>query len=200
MAAEEAVQQIHGLNIFQNQDLNDKNMKNVKRRIRDSVTLTFGILIISTSCLRRVENRIPLLQDRIMDRADLLSENQEDSIFSLIKELDVSLGPQIAVLTVDSLNGEDIETLAWRTADEIGLGRTTFRDGILICVSKRDQSIRISIDKGLKRIVGDDSAKFINTKIIIPEFRDDNYFLGLYKGVSHLKKSIEREPELIGKM
>lgn len=70
----------------------------------------------------------------------------------------------------------------------------------MICVAKKDQVIRISIDEGLKKIISDDSAKFINTHIIIPEFKSDNYFLGLYNGVNYLKKSIERQPELIGSM
>lgn len=157
-------------------------------------------IVTCISCLRRVENKIPLLQNRILDKADLLSEAQEDSLFYLIKELDISLGPQIAILTVDSLSGEDIEKLAWRIADEIHLGRYTFKDGIIICVSEKDQLLRISVDKGLKKIVSDDLAKFTNNEIIIPEFRNDNYFLGLYKGVNFLKKSIEEKPELIGKM
>lgn len=157
-------------------------------------------LMTNISCLRRADDKIPEVQNRILDKANILNVAQKDSLFSLIKELDISLGPQIAIMTVDSLNGEDIEKLCWRIADEIKLGRATFKDGVMICVAKKDQVIRISIDEGLKKIISDDSAKFINTHIIIPEFKSDNYFLGLYNGVNYLKKSIERQPELIGSM
>jgi len=160
------------------------------------------VLLIAffNSCLKRIENGTPDIKDRIIDRVDMLSKSEEDSLFNLIRELDVEYGPQIAVLIVDSLNREDIQDLAWKTADKIKLGRRTFADGIIICVSVRDQLVRITIDKGLVKIVPDDSAKFINNDIMIPEFKNANYFLGLYSGISYLKKLIEDRPELIGKM
>ena len=77
-------------------------------------------------------------EHRIMDEADLLTSQQEDSIFTIIQDLEKNIGSQIAVLTIISLNGEKIEERSLQTAEKMGLGRAKYDDGILVTVAVDD--------------------------------------------------------------
>ena len=59
----------------------------------------------------------------VADNAFLLTDEQESKLVEQIKGLEKEIGSQIAILTIDSLNGENIDSFSLRTADELRLGR-----------------------------------------------------------------------------
>jgi uncharacterized protein len=137
-------------------------------------------------------------EHRIMDEAELLTDPQEDTIFSLIKDLEKDIGSQIAVLTIVSLNGEKIEEFSLKTANKIGVGRAEYDDGILITVAVADKQLRIEVGLGLEKIIRDEIASRIVREIIAPQFKEGDYFNGIKQGVETIKKLIEENKQLIG--
>jgi uncharacterized protein len=136
--------------------------------------------------------------DRVIDRANILSETAEDSIFSVIQDLENNVGPQIAVLTIETLNGEDINKFSLRTANEMNLGRKFVRDGLLLTFALNEGLIRIEVGAGLDKILKDEIALKISREEIVPPFRNGKYGEGLYNGVRRIKSMIEQNDNLIG--
>jgi len=161
-----------------------------------SIFILIGGVIFS--CIKKEENVSPTLDNRIRDEAGILSASQKDSLFASIENLEVSFGPEIGIVIVDSLKGESIEEFSLRIASEFIVGRRDFKDGILICVAMKNKKIRIDAGKGLSKIITDDTLKLINRQDVAPMFKKGEYFKGLYIGVNHLKALIQKNKERIG--
>ena len=133
-----------------------------------------------------------------MDQADLLTGQQEDSLFASIQDLEKNIGSQIAVLTISSLNGEKIEEYSLRVAEKSRFGREKYDDGILITVAHNDRQMRIEVGYGLEKIITDDMAARIIREQMAPRFANTDYFNGIKAGVETLKALIEDNNHLIG--
>ena len=137
-------------------------------------------------------------EHRIIDEAELLTSQQEDSIFNIIQDLEKNIGSQIAVLTIISLNGEKIEERSLQTAEKMGLGRAKYNDGILVTVAVDEKQMRIEVGYGLEKIIKDEIAARINREIMSPRFRKGDYFNGIKEGVEKIKNLIEENKQLVG--
>ena len=83
-------------------------------------------------------------------------------------------------------------------ADSLRLGRSTHNDGLLITVSFFDRRARIEVGTGLENIIKDEIAAEIIREDMAPRFREENYGLGIYIGVSRIAKLIRTNEILIG--
>jgi uncharacterized membrane protein YgcG len=154
------------------------------------------LCILVISCGQKEET---VVHDYVNDNARLLSDPQIDALTEEIRELENSIGSQIVILTIDSLNGQKVEEYSLNIANEWQIGRKDYDDGILITVAKRDRKIRIEVGYGLERIVRDEIAASIIEDHMAPRFREENYFDGLQAAVRELKNLIKANKNLIGK-
>jgi len=113
--------------------------------------------------------------NRIFDNADLLTSSQEDSIFYLIENLDKEIGSQIAIITIDTLNGVGINEYSINQIEKLDLGRDKQKDGLLITVAHKDHSMRIEVGYGLERIIKDEISGRINRNVMAPKFREGKF-------------------------
>ena len=87
----------------------------------------FGLLI---SCgVDKSNSTLSKVQNEIIDKADILTSKQEDSVSQVIRRLREDIGSEIAVLTIDSLGGQNLEQFSLRMADSLRIGRATHNDG-----------------------------------------------------------------------
>jgi uncharacterized protein len=147
-----------------------------------------------------MENLNPRLDERIVDDAKLFTDQEKDSLFNLIREVSLNIGPQIGIATVDYLSNESIEQYSLRMIDKMKLGRKSYMDGLLFAISKNDKLIRIDVGNGLRRIISDENAEWINRELIAPKFKQDLYFEGMLNGLNYAKKLIEDNKALVGKI
>jgi len=135
------------------------------------------------------ENPVPRKPDRLVnDWADLLSSAEEEALENkLVAESD-STSTQIAILTIRQLNGFDIAQLSFKIGDAWGIGGPNQDNGVLILVSKDDREVFIATGKGMEGYITDVLAKRIIENIIIPDFRQGNYYLGLDEGTEAIIK------------
>ena len=159
--------------------------------------MTFLGLVIS--CNTPKENRSVDARENIFDHASLLTVQQKDSIAELIRGLEKRIGSQIAIFTIDTLNGENINEFSLRTAEKLHLGRPKFDDGILITVAIRNRQMRIEVGYGLEKIIKDEIAARIIREDMAPRFRQEDYSGGLKVTVQKVIKLIEENKELVGK-
>jgi uncharacterized protein len=168
-------------------------------RIR-AVIAVLSILSISSACKSNRTEEVSKVtkEQRIMDDGNLLTPEQEETIYALIQDLETNIGSQIAVLTLESLGGQPMNDLSTQIANEMHLGRKDYDDGVLIIVAARDHQMRIEVGLGLEKIINDDIAARINREDMGPRFREGDFFNGIKIGVEKIKDMIEENEQLVG--
>lgn len=156
--------------------------------------LVFILVFVTVSC----KNKETVEASYVNDWAHLLTEEQEDKLTEKIIELESSIGPQIAIITIDSLPGESIEEYSLRMANTLKIGREEYADGILITVAFLNRKIRIEVGYGLEKIIMDEIAARIIREDVAPQFRSENYYEGLSNAVSRITKLIKENKDLVG--
>jgi len=166
------------------------------------IVITIGLLSCNRDKqeVKQETSRERTKENRIFDKADLLTKNQEDSTFILIKDLEKNTGSQIAVITIDTLNGVDINEYSNREFEKLNLGRDLQKDGILLTVALKDKSVRIEVGYGLEKVIKDEIAARIIQNVLLPKFREAEYGQGIYNGVDTIKLLIEKNKDLVGQM
>lgn len=143
----------------------------------------------------RSDNKI---EERVIDGADLLSSAQEENIFKLIQGLEKSVGSQIAVVIINTLKGRDINQYSIQKSEDLSLGRDLYKDGVLITVAYQDRKTRIEVGYGLEKILKDEVTAQIIRQQMLPKFREQKVYEGIYESVSVIKKLIEENEALVG--
>lgn len=140
---------------------------------------------------RAQQQPVPELTGRVADRADILSDQTERALASLLAAHEDSTSNQVAVLTVSSLEGEPIEDFALRVARTWGLGTSEFDNGVLLVVAVEDRRMRIEVGYGLEGVLPDVVADRIIRHEMRTAFRKGDYDTGVMKGVQAILGTIE---------
>ena len=166
--------------------------------MRTSARLLLIVLpLIACSVGKDIDNGVRI-ENRIFDRADLMTPEQEDSVFSLISSLEADVGSQIGVVTIPGLKGKTIEQFSIRVADSLRLGRKTYNDGILISVALADRQMRIEVGTGLENVIKDEIAAQIIRDDMAPKFRQEKFAAGIYAGVDRICQLIRENGTHVG--
>lgn len=141
--------------------------------------VALALLGLSFSCADRKASDNPYsLQQRIIDHAEILTAEQEDSLITIMEDLELKIGPQIAILTVPTLDGEKIEEFSFNTFEATRLGRDKYNDGVLITIVYQDREMRIEVGTGLENILKDEIAAQILRDDIAPKFKEGSSDVG----------------------
>lgn len=140
---------------------------------------------------------LPALQQRVTDLTQTLTPEQQSQLEAKLAGFEQQKGSQIAVLMVPSTKPEEIEQYSIRVADAWKLGREKADDGVLVLVAKDDRKMRIEVGYGLEGAIPDLIAKRIITEIMVPSFRQGDFYGGINNVVEQLMRLIsgERLPE-----
>lgn len=179
-------------------------MKSIPRRRQNSppkgstgvasnlFVLFFIIHLFSASFLNALE--LPPLRGRVNDLAQLMPSERARNLEALLTRFEIETGHQIAVLTVPSLEGENIEDFSIRVAETWKLGKKGFDNGVILLVAKDDRKLRIEVGYGLEGVLPDALASRIIREVIVPRFRANDYAGGIEAGVEAIRKTIRGEP------
>jgi uncharacterized protein len=137
---------------------------------------------------------VPQLRGRVNDYAGVMQANQAQSLESQLAQLERDTGHQVAVLTIPTLNGEDIEGFSIRVAENWKLGKKGFDDGVILVVAVKDRKLRLEVGYGLEGLLPDAIAKRITADYIVPHFRSQDYSGGIVAGIGAVDKLLRKEP------
>ncbi|MDD6674796.1 MAG: TPM domain-containing protein [Lactimicrobium massiliense] len=82
--------------------------------------------------------------DRLIDMGEIVDESDEEELLAALDELSERQKLEVAIATVESLEGEDIGTMADDIYDRCNFGYGEDKDGVLLLVSKNDREWYIS--------------------------------------------------------
>jgi uncharacterized protein len=142
----------------------------------------------------RADVAVPPLAARVTDLTGTLTPAQRESLENELRAFEARKGSQIAVLIVPTTQPEAIEQYSIRVTDAWKLGRKGVDDGVLLLVAKDDRKLRIEVGYGLEGVIPDAIANRIVDEIIVPFFKQGDFYGGIHAGVNRLMRLIDGEP------
>ena len=150
------------------------------------------LFVFSAALLAQVA--VPALTSRVTDLTGTLSAQQRSALDERLAAFEARKGSQIAVLLVPTTEPEAIEQFGIRVAEQWKIGRKGVDDGAILIVAMKDRAVRIETGYGIEGALPDAVAKRIVDEIIVPRFKQNDYFGGIDAGVSRIISVIEGEP------
>ena len=129
---------------------------------------------------------IPRFRGYVNDEAGVISPSAESKIEEELRAFEQSDSTQIVILTVPSLEGENIEEFGIKVAEAWKIGQQQKDNGVLLIVSKQERKIRIEVGRGLEGKLTDLMAGRIIDQVIKPKFQQGDFDGGFRTGVSAL--------------
>jgi uncharacterized protein len=119
-------------------------------------TATFAVIFLAFAVGLRSE---PVSQlrptDYVNDFAHVLDQATITQLDDICRQVDQKAHAQIAIVTVQSLDGSDIESYAVDLYKQWGIGSKATNHGVLILVATQDRRYRIEVGYGLEPILPD---------------------------------------------
>jgi uncharacterized protein len=151
-------------------------------------------LVLLLAALASGAKEVPFLAARVNDVAGIIPPPVRERIETKLQDLERRTGAQIAVLTVDSLEGDPIEDYAVRVFKTWKLGRQGVNDGVLFVVARQERRMRIEVGYGLEGRLTDARSRQILDDIVRPHFRNGDFGAGVEAGADAIARVIEGEP------
>ena len=152
------------------------------------------LLLLALSAIALAQVAVPELRSPVTDLTGTLTPEQIGTLERRLREFEARKGSQIAVLLVPTTQPETVEQYAIRVAEAWKLGRKGVDDGVLLLVAKEDRAVRIEVGYGLEGPLPDVIANRITDQVIVPRFRDGDFFGGIAEGIDRMVAVIEGEP------
>ncbi|HEU4345011.1 MAG TPA: YgcG family protein [Candidatus Binatia bacterium] len=145
------------------------------------------VLILSLGSLAFALD-VPPLRGRINDLASLITADAAKRLEESLGRFEKETGHQIAVLTIPSLEGEDLEGFSIRVAETWKIGQKGVDNGAILLIARDDRKLRIEVGYGLEGVLPDAIASRIIREVIVPHFRSNDYSGGIEAGVDAMMK------------
>lgn len=124
----------------------------------------------------------PSVQTSVYDYINLLTPSQKTALENKLIRYADSTSTQIVCIIIASTNGEDISMLGAEWGQKWGIGQKGEDNGILITLAKDDRKVDINTGYGIEYRITDLMSERIINRIMIPEFKEGNYYTGLDQG------------------
>ena len=137
---------------------------------------------------------VPPLGGRVTDLTGTLTREQQAGLERMLEQFEARKGSQLAVLMVPTTAPETIEQYALRVGEQWKIGRKKIDDGAILVVAKNDRTLRIEVGYGLEGVLNDATASRIIREIIVPRFREGDFYGGINAGLDRMMRLIDGEP------
>lgn len=124
----------------------------------------------------------PETETSVYDYVDLLPQSQEKNLEQQLIQYSDSTSTQIVIAIISTTKGEDINFLGANWGQAWGIGQKGKDNGILILMAKDDRKIAINTGYGVEGSLTDAMSRRIIETIILPQFKQENYYGGLKNG------------------
>ena len=171
----------------------------MKKLLSRALLLSVAILLTFLCGCTADENKYPEPSEElyISDFADVVDEGDAQEIIGLgtaldkatAKALKAKVGAQVAAVTIESTDGEDISDYALSLGRKWGIGNEKENNGVLILLATEDREIYVAVGYGLEGALPDSK-----TGRLIDDYAIDYYSENEFSaGTLNLYRAIVRE-------
>ncbi len=164
---------------------------------KPSVILILLILLSTLPVVAAVD--YPQVTGFVTDDAGMIDQVYEAKITELAKNIEGATTVEIAVVTVESLEGESKEMYAVKLFEQADIGKKDKDNGLLILVAKQERKYRFEVGYGLEGVITDSMKVNIGDRIITPNFRNGEYGKGIYESMLVIEGLLKGDEEVISK-
>lgn len=167
------------------------------RRPTGLAALLLGLvaaLLVSFPAAAQTKIDFPALTGRVVDQANLLDPATEQALTEKLAALEASSTDQLVVVTVNSLQDQEIEDYGYQLGRAWGIGQKENDNGALLIVAPNERKVRVEVGYGLEPILTDAFSSQVIRDDILPSFRDGDYQTGVVKGVDALIAQLSLDP------
>ncbi len=122
----------------------------------------------------------------VTDAANVLSPEFERYLETKLLDYADTTSTQIAVVTVKTIGGDDINLFTAELAEKWQIGQQGVNNGCLILVAVEDREMSIQNGRGLEPYLTDYQTSAVIQKVILPHFKNGDYATGLDQGTTAL--------------
>lgn len=126
---------------------------------------------------------VPQLTGRINDYARILSPGARAALEQKLAAFERDQSTQVVVLTIPSLQGEEIEQFAIRVAEQWQIGQKGKDNGVILILAQAERKVRIEVGMGLQGVLPDITAGRIIRDVMRPHLRSGDFDRGVAAGV-----------------
>jgi uncharacterized membrane protein YgcG len=108
----------------------------------------------------------------VNDFANMFEDEKEIPLDKKIRDFKEASSIEMTIVTIDSLNGVDIQTYTTGLANYWGVGKSGLDNGIMILFSKSDRKWRIEIGYGLEEWITDGYSKNKAESLMVPLLKE----------------------------
>lgn len=110
----------------------------------------------------------------VSDLAGVIGPEAKTRLEALCAEVEQKTGAQMAVVTVQSLEGEGVENYAVDLFKQLGVGSKKDNRGVLLLVAPNERKYRIEVGYGLEPVINDARAGDAG-RAMVPYLRQSDY-------------------------
>lgn len=134
----------------------------------------------------------------VNDLANVLSDQEEQQLESVVDEFSNQTSTQICIVTVPSLNGYEISDLSFKIGEKWGVGQKDKNNGVVVLFKPKTErekgGIFIAVGYGLEPVIPDAVAnRLVVNNAMIPHFRQNDIYGGLLEGTKVLMGLASKE-------
>ena len=136
---------------------------------------------------------VPPHRGYVNDLAGMLSSEAAGQLERTLAEFDRSDSTQVAILTIPSLEGEDLDGYSIKVAETWGVGRKGKDNGVLLLVAKQERKVKIEVGRGLEGVLTDLLSGRIIDRVITPAFKGGRIDEGFVNGTAAIIQATRGE-------
>lgn len=123
----------------------------------------------------------------VNDFANVLSAKQEQLLENKLVRFNDTTSTQICIVTVDDLGGTTVADFAYQIGEKWGVGHKENNGAVILIKPKKGDEqgdVTIQTGYGLEPFVTDAVARHIIEQVMIPSFKENDYYTAIDKATS----------------
>ena len=148
-------------------------------------TFLFLILLIFLP-LRVYGADVPKLTGYVNDYASVLSSETKTALEQKLAAYERDDSTQVVVLTIPSLQGDDMDQFTIKVADVWKIGQKGKDNGVLLVLALTEREVRIEVGMGLQSVLPDITASRIIREQMHPYLKSNDFDRGIVSGVDRI--------------
>jgi len=129
----------------------------------------------------------------VNDFTNTLTADQEQALERKLVAFDDSTSTQIAVVIINSLDGNEIAQYNVKLLRAWGVGGKEHNNGVVLLIAKGDRKLNITTGYGVEGALPDITCKQIIEDIIVPNFKGEDYYRGIEEGTDAIMQAVKGE-------
>ncbi|MFN0042036.1 MAG: TPM domain-containing protein [Alphaproteobacteria bacterium] len=161
------------------------------RRRGGAVRWVFAAVLSICACAAWAAPRYPALEGRVVDGAGMIPSATRAQLSQLLEAHERKTSNQVVVVTIASLDGQDIAEYGVGLGRAWKLGQGERNNGAIVLIAAKERLVRIEVGYGLEGALTDARARLIIEREMVPRFRAGDMADGIVAGTMAVLASVE---------